>query len=108
VSTAFGMIHPGASTTAAVRAVFIIDDKGVLRAMVYYPMNVGRNITEILRVVDALQTSDKYGVSTPADWNPGEPVVVAPPATAATIESKQEAEEKGYDYKRWYLRTKNL
>lgn len=108
VSILYGMIHPGASTTAAVRTVFIIDDKRTLRAMIYYPMNVGRNMDEILRVIDALQTSDKHGVSTPADWQPGNPVVVAPPATAAAIESKDEAAEKGHDYKRWYLRFKNL
>jgi len=108
VSALYGMIHPGASTTAAVRAVFIIDDKAVLRAMIYYPMNAGRNISEIIRIIDALQTSDKYGVSTPADWNPGDPVVVAPPANAAAIETKEEAEAKGYTYKRWYLRTKSV
>ncbi|MDP9728018.1 peroxiredoxin [Alicyclobacillus tolerans] len=108
VSSLYGMIHPGASSTAAVRAVFVIDDKGVLRAMIYYPMSVGRNISEILRVVDALQTNDKHGVSTPADWTPGAPVVVAPPATASAIESQQEAEAKGLEYKSWYLRTKKL
>ncbi|MCF8564348.1 peroxiredoxin [Alicyclobacillus tolerans] len=108
VSNAYGMIHPGANSTATVRTVFIIDDKGILRAMVYYPMNVGRNIDEILRVVDALQTADKHGVSTPADWKPGEPVVVAPPATASAIESKEDAENQGLEYKSWYLRMKQL
>ena len=108
VSTAYGMIHPGASTTAAVRAVFVIDDKGMMRAMIYYPMNVGRNINEIVRVVDALQTSDAHGVSTPADWTPGENVVVAPPAVASALETPEEAKEKGYEYKTWYLRTKPL
>ena len=108
VSNAYGMIHPGANSTVTVRTVFIIDDKGILRAMVYYPMNVGRNIDEILRVVDALQTADKHGVSTPADWKPGEPVVVAPPATASAIESKEDAENQGLEYKSWYLRMKQL
>ncbi|MBX5436221.1 MAG: peroxiredoxin [Alicyclobacillaceae bacterium] len=108
VSTLYGMIHPGASTTATVRTVFFIDDKGILRAMIYYPMNVGRNMSEIVRVVDALQTADKHGVSCPVDWTPGQPVVVAPPATKDAIESKEEAEKKGYTYKRWYLRLKNL
>lgn len=108
VASLYGMIHPAANTTAAVRAVFIIDDKGVLRAMIYYPMNVGRNIAEIVRVVDALQTSDKNSVSTPADWTPGGEVVVPAPATAAAIASKAEEEAKGLNYKRWYLRTKSL
>ncbi|MCY0870218.1 MAG: peroxiredoxin [Firmicutes bacterium] len=108
VSTLYGMIHPGASTTSAVRAVFVIDDKGILRAMIYYPMSVGRSIPEILRVVDALQTGDEHGVSTPADWVPGEPVVVPPPATQEAQESKDEASQRGYDYKRWYLRLKQV
>jgi len=108
VSSAYGMIHPGANTTQAVRSVFFIDDKGVLRAMIYYPMNVGRNIMEILRVVDALQTADKNGVSTPADWTPGDPVVVPAPATANAFETPEEAAAKGLEYKTWYLRTKNL
>lgn len=108
VSTAYGMIHPGANSTQAVRSVFFIDDKGVLRAMIYYPMNVGRNIAEILRVVDALQTADKYSVSTPADWTPGDKVVVPPPANANAIETEEEAAAKGFEYKTWYLRTKSL
>lgn len=108
VSRMYGMIHPAASTTATVRTVFFIDDKGILRAMIYYPMNVGRNISEILRVVDALQTADKYAVSCPADWQPGDPVVVPAPATADAIESKEQSEAKGLEYKTWYVRTKKL
>lgn len=108
VSTLFGMIHPGASVTEAVRAVFVIDDKGILRTIIYYPMQVGRNISEILRVVDALQTADKYGISTPADWTPGDKVVVPAPANTASMESKEESESKGLEYKQWYLRMKSL
>ena len=81
VSHAYGMIHPGeGGDTAAVRAVFVIDPKRVIRAVIYYPMNAGRNIDEILRLVDALQTSDANGVSCPANWRPGEDVVVGAPA----------------------------
>lgn len=108
VSSLYGMIHPGASGTAAVRSVFVIDDIGVLRTMIYYPMSAGRSIPEILRVIDSLQTTDKYSVSTPADWKPGDPVVVPPPAQANAVESKEESEQKGYEYKKWYLRTKRL
>lgn len=108
VSSLYGMIHPGASSTAAVRSVFIMDDKGIMRAMIYYPMNAGRNISEIIRVIDALQTADQYGVSTPADWTPGGEVVVAPPAQQGAIKTQEEEEAQGYDYKRWYLRFKNL
>lgn len=108
VATLYGMVHPGASLTSAVRAVFVIDDNGVLRAMIYYPMSAGRNISEILRLVDSLQTTDKYGTPTPANWNPGEAVVVPPPATASALETPEEAREKGLDFKSWYLRLKEL
>ncbi|MCL6638007.1 MAG: peroxiredoxin [Alicyclobacillus sp.] len=108
VAHLYGMIHPGANSTATVRTVFFIDDKGVLRAMIYYPMNVGRSISEILRVLDALQVADKNGVSCPADWNPGDPVVVPAPATASALETPEEAAAKGLEYKTWYLRTKKL
>jgi peroxiredoxin (alkyl hydroperoxide reductase subunit C) len=83
VATAYGMMHPGASDTAAVRATFLIDPKGVLRAMVYYPMSNGRSIDEFLRLLDALQTSDEHGVATPEGWKRGERVIVPPARTAA-------------------------
>ncbi|MCI0182184.1 MAG: peroxiredoxin [Acidibacillus sp.] len=108
VSNLYGMIHPKAATTAAVRAVFIIDDKGVLRAMLYYPMSAGRNISEILRLIDSLQTTDQYGNSTPANWKPGDPVIVPAPTSADHMETKEESEAKGLDYKTWYLRLKTL
>ncbi|UOF92320.1 peroxiredoxin [Fodinisporobacter ferrooxydans] len=108
ISNLYGMIHPGASTTAAVRAVFVIDDTGVLRAMIYYPMSAGRNIPEILRVIDSLQTTDANKVSTPANWQPGEPVIVPAPSTPSAFETEEEATEKGLDYRSWYLRFKKL
>lgn len=107
VASAYGMIHPGASGTAAVRSVFFIDPKRNLRAMVYYPMSVGRSIPELLRVVDALQTTDKFPVSTPANWQPGDEVVVPAPSTAAALAS-EETKKDQYNYKRWYLRLKKL
>lgn len=106
VSRAYGMIHPGASSTATVRSVFVIDDKGILRAMIYYPMSTGRSIPEILRVIDALQNTDKTGTTTPADWQPGEPVIVPPALHANAIENEEEAKAKGLEYKSWYLRFK--
>ncbi len=78
VAKKYGMIHPGQSSTAAVRCVFFIDDKGVMRAMIYYPLQNGRFMPEIIRLVKALQTTDKFKVSTPANWQPGEKVVVPP------------------------------
>ena len=105
VASAYGMIHPGASSTATVRAVFVIDDKAVVRAMVYYPMTNGRNIDEILRLVTALQTSDKNGVATPCNWNPGEKVIVPPPQTAEAAETRL---NEGYEVTDWYFSKKDL
>jgi len=82
VARAYGMIHPGAADTSAVRATFIIDPEGILRAMVYYPMTNGRSIDEFVRLVTALQTSDAHQVATPEAWQPGEQIIVPPPATA--------------------------
>jgi peroxiredoxin (alkyl hydroperoxide reductase subunit C) len=107
VAQQYGMLHPGASTTATVRAVFVIDPKGVLRAMLYYPLTTGRPMPELLRLIDALQTTDAYGVSTPACWCPGEPVVVPAPLTAQAL-SAEEARRDQYDYRRWYLRLKAI
>lgn len=83
VSNLYGMIQPNQSTTSAVRAVFVIDPKGIIRTILYYPLSTGRNFDEILRIIKALQTSDKEGVATPADWVPGEPMIVPPAGTTA-------------------------
>lgn len=105
VARKFGMIHPGQSNTATVRAVFFIDPDGMMRAMIYYPLNNGRSIPEIVRVVKALQTTDRHGVATPANWQPGEKVVVPPPKTAKAMEQR---EKEGYDCKDWYLCFKEI
>ncbi len=105
VAKLYGMIHPGADDTSAVRAVFVIDDKGILRAMVYYPLSNGRSIDEIYRVVQALQTTDKYGVATPENWQPGEKVIVPPPTTQ---ENADKRESEGYDYTDWYFSKKQV
>jgi peroxiredoxin (alkyl hydroperoxide reductase subunit C) len=105
VANDYGMIQPGASDTAAVRATFIIDPEGVLRAMVYYPMNAGRSVDEIYRLVEALQTADANKCAMPENWKPGDPVIVPPPATAAAAEKRA---SEGYDTKDWYFSTRNL
>lgn len=79
VSRAFGMIHDGSSSTATVRSVFFIDPEGYVRAIIHYPMNVGRSVNEILRVLTALQTSEEKGISTPEGWEPGMDAVLPPP-----------------------------
>ncbi len=101
VSSLYGMIHPGASTTATVRAVFFIDPKRIIRALVYYPMNAGRNVEEILRLMQALQTADTYGCATPVNWKPGEKVVVPPPKTVAEAEERLTHGE--YEVRDFYL-----
>lgn len=105
VAKAFGMIHPGASDTSAVRATFIIDPEGVIRAMVYYPMSNGRSVDEFVRLLTALQTSDANKVATPENWQPGEPVIVPPPATAEAAKARA---GEGYDYTDWYFSKKTL
>lgn len=101
ISQLYGMIHPGESETAAVRSVFIIDPNKKIRLTMTYPMSVGRNFDEILRVIDALQMGDKHKIATPADWNKGEKVIIPPSI------SNEEAEKifpQGWDEVRPYLR----
>jgi peroxiredoxin (alkyl hydroperoxide reductase subunit C) len=105
VARSYGMVQPGASDTSAVRATFVIDDKGVLRAMVYYPMTNGRSIDEFLRLVTALQTSDRHKVATPEGWQPGDKVIVPPPATAEAAEARV---HEGYECTDWYFCKKSL
>ncbi len=93
VAQKYGMIHPGASATVTVRAVFVIDPKRVIRAIVYYPLNVGRNIDEIVRLIDALQAVDKHGVACPVNWKPGEKVIVPPPKTEKDVEARHAAKD---------------
>ncbi len=105
VAKKYGMIHPGQSSTATIRTVFFIDDKGILRAMIYYPLTNGRYIPEIIRLVKALQTTDKHGVSTPANWQPGDKVVVPAPKNKAEMDKRL---SEGYECKDWYLCFKQI
>ncbi|MGQ9680475.1 MAG: peroxiredoxin [Candidatus Bathyarchaeia archaeon] len=105
VAGLFGMIHPKQSSTSAIRAVFFIDPEQKIRAVIYYPLNVGRNMQEILRVVDALQTADKHRVALPANWKPGDKVVVPPPSTQEDAEKRL---KEGYECVDWFLCKKPL
>jgi peroxiredoxin (alkyl hydroperoxide reductase subunit C) len=105
VAKKYGMIHPGISNTSTIRTVFFIDDKGIMRAMIYYPSSNGRYIPEIIRLVKALQTSDKYGVATPANWQPGDKVVVPAPKNKAEMDKRL---SEGYECKDWYLCFKKI
>jgi len=105
VASAYGMIQPGASDTSAVRATFIIDPEGILRAMIYYPMSNGRSVPEVLRLVKALQTSDTHGVATGEGWQPGDKVIVPPPKT---VEAANARENEGYEITDWYFAQRSL
>lgn len=106
IAKRYGMIQPGESETAAVRAVFFIDPKGIIRAIMYYPLSLGRNFDEIKRVLVALQTTDAFGYPTPADWCPGDEVIVAPPKTMDAAEKR--VHEKGIHLHDWFFATKPL
>ncbi len=105
VSHQYGMIHPGASATATVRALFVIDPKRTVRALIYYPMNAGRNVDEVLRLVTALQTADQYGCATPVNWREGDKVVVPPPKTVQEVEERLSHPDR--DVKDFYLTLKD-
>jgi peroxiredoxin 2/4 len=106
VATLYGMIMPGESKTETSRCLFVIDPDQIVRAMIYYPLTTGRNMDEILRLIDALQTTDKHGVATPANWRPGDQVIVPPPRT---IEAAAERTElPGITCTDWYFAKKDL
>jgi peroxiredoxin (alkyl hydroperoxide reductase subunit C) len=108
VARKYGMLQPKASDTKAVRAVFYIDPKGKVRALVYYPLSSGRNFDEIKRLLVAMQTADAHGVATPADWRPGDDVIIPPPGSCGT--AKQRVDESGRDYQcqDWFMCFKRL
>jgi peroxiredoxin (alkyl hydroperoxide reductase subunit C) len=108
VANLYGMIQPGASSTAAVRAVFFIDPKGIIRTILYYPMALGRNFDEIKRILVGLQTADGFGVSLPADWRPGDEVIVPTAPTMKVAADRMEGREgpmKCYD---WFFCTREI
>jgi len=106
VAAKYGMVMPGESKTETARCVFVMDDKQILRAMIYYPLSTGRNMDEILRLIQALQTTDKHGVATPANWRPGEQVIIPPPNTQEMAEER--VKESGVECKDWYFCKKDL
>lgn len=105
VASLYGMVMPGESKTETSRCLFVIDPNSILRAMIYYPLTTGRNTDEVVRLLDALQTTDKHGVATPANWHPGDKVIVPPPRTA---EDAAERIKAGYECKDWYFCKKSV
>ncbi len=106
VSKAYGMLQPEASTTQAVRAVFIIDPEAKVRAILYYPLSNGRNMQEIKRLVVAMQHSDEYHIATPANWELGKDVIVPPPSSREAAEKRVEGAGDDYKCLDWFLCTK--
>lgn len=105
VSKRYGMLQPGESETAAVRAVFFIDPSGKIRLIMYYPLNVGRNIEEIKRVLLALKTSDTHKCAMPLNWQPGDKVIVPAPKT---LEALAERKQSNLEMVDWYLAKRSL
>ncbi|MFO7828890.1 MAG: peroxiredoxin [Bacteroidales bacterium] len=108
VAKKYGMIQPNEDNTKAVRAVFFVDPKGMIRTIIYYPLSLGRNFDELYRVLIALQTADEFGVATPADWRPGDDVIVPTAGSCGTAKERMEtkdADVKCYD---WFFCTKKL
>ena len=108
VATKYGMIQPNESSTKAVRAVFFIDPKGIIRAMIYYPLSLGRNFKELKRVIIGLQTADKHAVALPADWQPGEDVIVPPANSCGAAADRMAGKDEGVYCKDWFFCMKPL
>lgn len=107
VAKKYGMIQPGESSTKAVRAVFFIDPKGMIRAVIYYPLSLGRNFHEIKRALIAMQTADTYGIATPADWQPGDDVLV-PTAGSCGVATERMENQEEMTCSDWFFCTKPL
>lgn len=105
VAQKFGMIHPGESETVTVRALFVIDPNRKIRAVIYYPLNVGRSVDEVLRLVDGLQTVDKHAVAVPVNWKPGDKVIVPAPKTENDVQDRLKGNYEKIDF---YLCKKEL
>lgn len=108
VAKKYGMIMPGESNTKAVRAVFMIDPKGIVRTIIYYPLSLGRNFDELYRALIALKASDEFGIATPADWRPGDDVIVSPAGSCNAAADRMDGKEEGLDCKDWFFCTKKI
>lgn len=108
VAKKYGMMMPGESNTKAVRAVFFIDPKGIIRTIIYYPLSLGRNFDELYRVLIALKTADEFSVATPADWRPGDDVIVPTAGSCGVAKERMDSEDEELDCKDWFFCTKKL
>lgn len=108
VATKYGMMMPGESNTKAVRAVFVIDPEGIVRTVLYYPLSLGRNFEELYRIVIALQAADKFSVATPADWQPGDEVIVPTAGSCGVAKERMESKDEDTHCYDWFFCTKKL
>ena len=108
VARKYGMIQPGEDNTKAVRAVFFIDPKGVIRTIIYYPLSLGRNFDELYRALIGLQTADAFSIATPADWRPGDDVIVPTAGSCGTAKDRMESKEDDVTCHDWFFCTKKL
>lgn len=108
VAKKYGMIQPEEDTTKAVRAVFFVDPKGIIRTIIYYPLSLGRNFDELYRVLVALQTADEFSVATPADWRPGDDVIVPTAGSCGTAKERMEDSKDEMTCYDWFFCTKKL
>jgi len=108
VANKYGMIQPGEATTKAVRAVFYIDPKGIIRTIIYYPLSLGRNFDELYRVLIALQAADEFSVAMPADWRPGDDVIIPTAGSCGTAKERMESKEEDVICYDWFFCTKKL
>jgi len=107
VAKKYGMMMPGESNTKAVRAVFVIDPEGIVRTVLYYPLSLGRNFDELYRIVIALQTADEFKIATPADWRPGDEVIVPTAGSCGVAKERMESKDEMHCYD-WFFCTKKL
>lgn len=103
VAGKYGMVQPNQSTTQAVRAVFVIDDKGIVRTILYYPLEIGRNFDELKRIIQALQKSDNDKVALPADWRPGDDVIVPTAGTCGVAKQRMESQDEDQYCLDWFM-----
>ena len=108
VATKYGMMMPGESNTKAVRAVFVIDPKGIVRTVLYYPLSLGRNFDELYRIVIALQAADEFNIATPADWQPGDEVIVPTAGSCGVAKERMESKDEDTHCYDWFFCTKKL
>ncbi len=103
VSKMYGMLQPEASTTQAVRAVFVIDPNSIIRAMLYYPLSNGRHVDEIKRLLVSLQRTDEHQIATPANWQPGDDVIIPPPGSCGAAKDRVDGAGEEYNCLDWFL-----